>query len=176
MAINYFANKPMPTLPNPFVEQEQTAPKKQQGRFGDVVDNLQGIGYDIAGGVSDMLGAEGFGASLYRGSGAGAGAILVLPLTAANTVLVFAGDKAVLELGGSDPFVVLDSDDVSGIAEAAWGFRIDNTGQACNSNKRMIVILVRPPSCLRILGTFSKMKCCGLLTRKMSCTLKKRLP
>ncbi|ALQ29848.1 succinate-semialdehyde dehydrogenase [Arthrobacter sp. YC-RL1] len=48
--------------------------------------------------------------------------------------------KAVLELGGSDPFVVLDSDDVSGIAEAAWGFRIDNTGQACNSNKRMIVM------------------------------------
>ncbi|ALD64795.1 succinate-semialdehyde dehydrogenase [Arthrobacter sp. LS16] len=48
--------------------------------------------------------------------------------------------KAVLELGGSDPFVVLDSDDVSGIAEAAWSFRIDNTGQACNSNKRMIVM------------------------------------
>lgn len=48
--------------------------------------------------------------------------------------------KAVLELGGSDPFVVLDSDDVAGIAETAWGFRIDNTGQACNSNKRMIVM------------------------------------
>lgn len=48
--------------------------------------------------------------------------------------------KAVLELGGSDPFVVLDSDDVAGIAETAWGFRIDNTGQACNSNKRMIIM------------------------------------
>ncbi|MGO3255780.1 MAG: aldehyde dehydrogenase family protein, partial [Glutamicibacter ardleyensis] len=48
--------------------------------------------------------------------------------------------KAVLELGGSDPFVVLDSNDVAGIAETAWGFRIDNTGQACNSNKRMIIM------------------------------------
>jgi len=48
--------------------------------------------------------------------------------------------KAVLELGGSDPFVVLDSDDVAGIAETAWGFRVDNTGQACNSNKRMIIM------------------------------------
>ncbi|WP_347037899.1 NAD-dependent succinate-semialdehyde dehydrogenase [Glutamicibacter halophytocola] len=48
--------------------------------------------------------------------------------------------KAVLELGGSDPFVVLDSDDVPGIVDTAWGFRIDNTGQACNSNKRMIVM------------------------------------
>lgn len=48
--------------------------------------------------------------------------------------------KAVLELGGSDPYVVLDSADVSATAEAAWGFRIDNTGQACNSNKRMIVM------------------------------------
>ncbi|WP_313811124.1 NAD-dependent succinate-semialdehyde dehydrogenase [Glutamicibacter sp.] len=48
--------------------------------------------------------------------------------------------KAVLELGGSDPYVVLDSSDVSATADAAWGFRIDNTGQACNSNKRMIVM------------------------------------
>ncbi|GAB3620301.1 NAD-dependent succinate-semialdehyde dehydrogenase [Glutamicibacter sp. PS] len=48
--------------------------------------------------------------------------------------------KAVLELGGSDPFVVLDSDNVAEIAQTAWGFRIDNTGQACNSNKRMIVM------------------------------------
>lgn len=48
--------------------------------------------------------------------------------------------KAVLELGGSDPFVVLDSDDVPGIVDTAWGYRIDNTGQACNSNKRMIVM------------------------------------
>lgn len=47
--------------------------------------------------------------------------------------------KAVLELGGSDPFIVLDSEDVAAIADTAWAVRIENTGQACNSNKRMIV-------------------------------------
>jgi len=48
--------------------------------------------------------------------------------------------KVVLELGGSDPYIVLDSPDVDGAAETAWGFRIENVGQACNSNKRMIVM------------------------------------
>ncbi|WP_309080710.1 NAD-dependent succinate-semialdehyde dehydrogenase [Zhihengliuella sp.] len=47
--------------------------------------------------------------------------------------------KSVMELGGSDPFVVLDSADVSETVETAWATRIENTGQACNSNKRMIV-------------------------------------
>ncbi|ASN50870.1 NAD-dependent succinate-semialdehyde dehydrogenase [Sinomonas sp. R1AF57] len=48
--------------------------------------------------------------------------------------------KAVLELGGSDPFVVLDSPDVRALADTAWETRMENTGQACNSNKRMIVM------------------------------------
>ncbi|MGI8522799.1 MAG: NAD-dependent succinate-semialdehyde dehydrogenase [Nocardioides sp.] len=48
--------------------------------------------------------------------------------------------KCVLELGGSDPYVVLDSDDVAAAADLAWETRISNTGQACNSNKRMIVM------------------------------------
>lgn len=48
--------------------------------------------------------------------------------------------KAVLELGGSDPYIVLDTDDVAGAAATAWGFRMYNTGQACNSNKRLIVM------------------------------------
>ena len=52
---------------------------------------------ELAKRLVEVLGAEGYGASLYSGSGAGGGSILVLPLTAANTVLVFAGDKAVLE-------------------------------------------------------------------------------
>ncbi|HKU09726.1 MAG TPA: NAD-dependent succinate-semialdehyde dehydrogenase [Sinomonas sp.] len=47
--------------------------------------------------------------------------------------------KAVLELGGSDPFVVLDAQDPREIADTAWETRMENTGQACNSNKRMIV-------------------------------------
>ncbi|MER2133584.1 MAG: NAD-dependent succinate-semialdehyde dehydrogenase [Arthrobacter sp.] len=47
--------------------------------------------------------------------------------------------KVVLELGGSDPYVVLDTDDVKEAAANAWAMRLENTGQACNSNKRMIV-------------------------------------
>jgi succinate-semialdehyde dehydrogenase/glutarate-semialdehyde dehydrogenase len=48
--------------------------------------------------------------------------------------------KCVLELGGSDPFVVLDSADIAETAGTAWDFRMYNAGQACNSNKRMIVM------------------------------------
>ena len=48
--------------------------------------------------------------------------------------------KCVLELGGSDPYVMLDTDDVQAAADLAWETRISNTGQACNSNKRMIVM------------------------------------
>nr|WP_120491230.1 NAD-dependent succinate-semialdehyde dehydrogenase [Corynebacterium lactis] len=48
--------------------------------------------------------------------------------------------KAVLELGGSDPYIILDTDDVKEAAQTAWATRMYNTGQACNSNKRMIVM------------------------------------
>jgi succinate-semialdehyde dehydrogenase/glutarate-semialdehyde dehydrogenase len=47
--------------------------------------------------------------------------------------------KAVLELGGSDPYIVLDAEDVSAAADQAWDRRMENVGQACNSNKRIIV-------------------------------------
>lgn len=48
--------------------------------------------------------------------------------------------KCVLELGGIDPMVVLDSDNVAEVAKAAWDFRTYNAGQVCNSNKRLIVM------------------------------------
>ncbi len=48
--------------------------------------------------------------------------------------------KCVLELGGSDPMIVLDSDDLGSVVDDAWDFRMYNTGQACNANKRMIVM------------------------------------
>jgi len=48
--------------------------------------------------------------------------------------------KCVLELGGIDPMVVLDSDNVAEVAKAAWDFRTYNGGQVCNSNKRLIVM------------------------------------
>ncbi|MGP4055407.1 aldehyde dehydrogenase family protein [Mycobacterium sp. 4D054] len=47
--------------------------------------------------------------------------------------------KCLLELGGSDPFIVLDGD-AGELARTAWDFRTYNMGQACNSNKRMIVL------------------------------------
>lgn len=48
--------------------------------------------------------------------------------------------KAVLELGGKDAYIILDTNDVKAAAQQAWTVRSENTGQACNSNKRMIVM------------------------------------
>jgi succinate-semialdehyde dehydrogenase/glutarate-semialdehyde dehydrogenase len=48
--------------------------------------------------------------------------------------------KVVLELGGSDPFILLSTDDMEATVDAAVFARIDNTGQACNAAKRVIVI------------------------------------
>jgi succinate-semialdehyde dehydrogenase/glutarate-semialdehyde dehydrogenase len=48
--------------------------------------------------------------------------------------------KVALELGGSDPFLLLATDDLDAVVAAATAARLDNSGQACNGAKRFIVV------------------------------------
>jgi succinate-semialdehyde dehydrogenase / glutarate-semialdehyde dehydrogenase len=48
--------------------------------------------------------------------------------------------KVALELGGSDPFILLSTDDLDATVTAATDARLDNTGQSCNAAKRFIVV------------------------------------
>jgi succinate-semialdehyde dehydrogenase/glutarate-semialdehyde dehydrogenase len=48
--------------------------------------------------------------------------------------------RTVLELGGSDPLIVLDSADIDETVKATATARMRNCGQSCNAPKRMIVL------------------------------------
>lgn len=48
--------------------------------------------------------------------------------------------KVVLELGGSDVFLVLDTDDIDAAVDMAVAGRLGNNGEACNGSKRMVIM------------------------------------
>jgi len=48
--------------------------------------------------------------------------------------------KVVLELGGTDPFVVLSTDDLDAVVADLVAGRLDNSGQSCNAPKRAVVV------------------------------------
>lgn len=48
--------------------------------------------------------------------------------------------KSVLELGGNDPFIILDDANLDEILDNFVTIRMYNTGQACNAPKRLIVM------------------------------------
>ncbi|APT85857.1 NAD-dependent succinate-semialdehyde dehydrogenase [Corynebacterium flavescens] len=63
--------------------------------------------------------------------------------TAGAAVAKTAGEnykKSVLELGGNDPFLVIDDDNLEWVLDQFTLIRMYNTGQACNAPKRLIVL------------------------------------
>jgi succinate-semialdehyde dehydrogenase/glutarate-semialdehyde dehydrogenase len=68
--------------------------------------------------------------------------------------------KTVLELGGSDPFIVLEDADVKKAAKIAADARLVNSGQSCIAAKRFIVVE-------KIAGDFLELFVAEMRARKM---------
>ncbi len=106
--------------------------------------------------IEDVFSAAGFPRGVFRtllvGSGAVEGiishpAIKAVTLTgsaaAGRAVARAAGErlkKTVLELGGSDPYVVLEDADVEQAASVCAESRLINAGQSCIAAKRFVVV------------------------------------
>ncbi|MER6022336.1 NADP-dependent succinic semialdehyde dehydrogenase [Streptomyces anulatus] len=105
--------------------------------------------------LEDLFHRAGFPAGCFRTLLIGSGAVeavlrdprvVAATLTgsepAGRAVAATAGDevkKTVLELGGSDPYIVLPSADVEKAAATAVTARVQNNGQSCIAAKRFIV-------------------------------------
>ncbi|HEU4362778.1 MAG TPA: NADP-dependent succinic semialdehyde dehydrogenase [Mycobacterium sp.] len=105
--------------------------------------------------LADVLARGGFPAGCFQTLLIGSGAVeqvLRDPRVAAATltgselagrsVASIAGDEikhTVLELGGSDPFIVMPSADLAAAADTAVTARVQNNGQSCIAAKRFIV-------------------------------------
>jgi acyl-CoA reductase-like NAD-dependent aldehyde dehydrogenase len=66
--------------------------------------------------------------------------------------------KSVLELGGSDPFIVLPDADVAAVARQAAGARCINSGQSCIAAKRFIVVGDTEPFSRELAGVMKALK------------------
>ena len=105
--------------------------------------------------IEDMMGEAGAPAGLFQNLAIGSDGVeqvirdrrvRAVTLTgsegAGQAVAKIAGEelkKVVLELGGSDPFIVMPSADLDDAVKQAVKARTQNTGQSCICGKRMIV-------------------------------------
>lgn len=81
---------------------------------------------------------------------------------AGRTIGALAGQNlkpSILELGGNDPFIVIDTDDIDATVKLATTGRLSSCGQKCNSSKRMIVVAeYYDEFCEKLAASFKSLK------------------